>query len=169
MLDSAIVDGFDSFYTSEKITVNVADLLNDVFFILVPEENVDGRMYYTRGSASGYNLNRDNSLQVTPETQNMQHLIGAYDPVTLMELHGQVNGFQVEPAIPPHQPNFEYDMIARQQMAGGEAFGAAAIANNPTYQSFILEMRDYMCCEENGTPFWTKGGDDFPTIYTPTL
>ena len=168
MLDSAIVDGFDSFYTSEKITVNVADLLNDVFFILVPEENVDGRMYYTRGSASGYNLNRDNSLQVTPETQNMQHLIGAYDPVTLMELHGQVNGFQVEPAIPPHQPNFEYDMIARQQMAGGEAFGAAAIANNPTYQSFILEMRDYMCCEENGTPFWTKGGDDFPTIYTPT-
>ena len=168
MMDSARVDGFDSYYTSEKTTVNVADLLDDVFFILVPEENVDGRLYYTRCSASGFNLNRDNNFQVTPETRNMQHLIGKYDPVTLLELHGQVEGFQLEPAVPPHQPNFEYDVLARHQMAGGEAFGAAAVANNPSYQSYVIEMRDYMRCDENGTPFWTAGGDDFPTIYTPT-
>jgi hypothetical protein len=54
-----------------------------------------------------------------PETQNMQHLIGTYDPVTLLEVHGTEPSFQVEPAIPPHQPNFEYDVIARHQMGGG--------------------------------------------------
>ena len=168
MQDSDKVDGFDSYYTSEKTTVNVADLLNDVFFILVPEENVDGRMYYTRCSASGLNLNRDNSFQVTPETQNMQHLIGTYDPVTLLEVHGKEDSFQLEPSLPPHQPNFEYDVLMRNQMAGGEAFGTAAVANNPSYQSYIILMRDIMRIDEDGTPFCPRGGDDMPTIYTPT-
>ena len=168
MMDSGVVDGFDSYYTSEKTTVNVKDLLEDVFFILVPEENVDARMHYTRNSASGLNLNRDNSFQVTPETQNMQHLIGTYDPVTFLELHGLLETFQIEPAIPPHQPNFEYDLIAKNQMAGGEAFGAAAVANNPLYQSYVIEMRDYMFCDEDGTPFWLNGGNDYHTIFTPT-
>ena len=168
MMNSRQVEGFERCYTSEKAAVTVADLLDDVFFILVPEENVDARMHYSRSSASGYNLNRDNDFQVTPETQNMQHLIGAYDPVTFLELHGQVEAFQVEPALPPHQPNFEYDVIARHQMAGGEAFGAAAVANNPYYQSYVIEMRDYMSHDENGTPHWFQGGDDLPTIFTPT-
>ena len=168
MMDSGVVDGFDSYYTSEKTTVNVADLLNDVFFILVPEENVDARMLYTRNSANGHNLNRDNSFQVMPETQNMQHLIGTYDPVTFLELHGLLEVFQIEPATPPHQPNFEYDVIARNQMAGGEAFGAAAVANNPLYQSYVSEMRDYMYYGEEGTPSWSVGGNDFHTIFTPT-
>ncbi len=168
MMDSGVVDGFGSYYTYEKTTVNVADLLNDVFFILVPEENVDARMLYTRNSANGLNLNRDNSFQVMPETQNMQHLIGTYDPVTFLELHGLLETFQLEPAIPPHQPNFEYDVIARNQMAGGEAFGAAAVANNPLYQSYVLEMRDYMYYDEDGTPFWLNGGNDYHTIFTPT-
>ena len=91
------------------------------------DDYVDARMHYTRNSANGHNLNRDNSFQVMPETQNMQHLIGTYDPVTFLELHGLLEPFQIEPAIPPHQPNFEYDVIARNQMAGGEAFGAAAV------------------------------------------
>ena len=167
MMDSDVVEGFDSFYTSEKTAVNVADLLGDVFFILVPVENVDGRMHYNRTSANGYNLNRDNSFQVTPETQNIQHLIGTYDPVTFLELHGVVDAFQLEPALPPHQPNYEYDVIARNQMAGAEAFGAAAVANNPAYQSFVIEMRDYMYLDENDTPFWSVGGNDYPTIFTP--
>ena len=87
---------------------------------------------------------------------------------TFLELHGLLNSFQIEPAIPPHQPNFEYDVVARNQMAGGEAFGAAAVANNPLYQSFVSEMRDYMYCDENGTPFWSIGGNDYPAIFTPT-
>ena len=168
MMDSGVVDGFDSYYTSEETTVNVTDLLDEVFFILVPEENVDARMHYTRNSANGHNLNRDNSFQVMPETQNMQHLIGTYDPVTFLELHGLLEVFQIEPALPPHQSNFEFDVIARNQMGGGEAFGAAAVVNNPLYQSYVSEMRDYLYSDENGTPIWLNGGNDYPTIFTPT-
>ena len=166
---SGKVEGFDSYYTSEKTTVTVADLLDDVFFILVPEENVDARMHYTRYCAGGYNLNRDNSYQTMPETRNIEHLIGTYDPVTLMELHGQVDEFQVEPATPPHEPSFEYDVIARHQMAGGEAFGAAAVANNPDYQSYVIPMRDYMCTDGKGTPYWELVGDDMAAIYAPAF
>lgn len=166
--NSSVVEGFDDYYTSEIITVNVADLLDDVFFILVPEENVDARIYYTRGSASGINLNRDNGFQVTPETQNMQHLIGRYDPVTLLEVHGVVPTLQVEPCAPPHQPNYEFDVIARNQLAGGEAFGAAAVANNPSYQSYSILLRDNMLVDESGLAYWNWAANDYPNMYTPT-
>ena len=73
----------------------------------------------------------------------------------------------IEPCTPPHEPNYEYDLIAKQFIQLGEAVGMGAIANNPEHNSFEMPYRDYLRVD-NDSPSgvaWTEPWDDMTTAY----
>ncbi|OUN88935.1 M14 family metallopeptidase [[Collinsella] massiliensis] len=157
---------FARYYNVEDRTLDPDALLDDVFFILVPSENVDGRTYNVRTGGNGLDLNRDNTYQTQPETQAMTELIAKWEPISLHEIHGYYTQFQVEPCSPTHDPNNEYDLFIDTAMQQGEAFAAAAISNNDTINSVQIPMRDYLKVTDDGSLEWVPF-DDMSSSYTP--
>ena len=158
---------FEKYYDSETQTFDPSKSLDDVFYILVPSENVDARAVNVRTNGTGFDLNRDNTYQTQPETQAMSGLITQWDPISLHEVHGYYQQYQVEPCSPTHDPNNEYDLFIDTALAQGEAFMGASIANNPTINSVQMPMRDYLKLQDDGTRFWEAPFDDMSTSYTP--
>ena len=157
----------EKYYNVESETVNIKELLTDVFVVIVPEQNVEGYEHMTRTTGQGYDPNRDEANQTLFEDANAMALVNKFNPMVFTEIHGRVDAVLIEPCTPPHEPNYEYDLIAEQFIKLGEAVGIGAIANNPDHNSFSLPFRDFLRGSEDSPTGkeWTQPWDDMTTAY----
>ncbi len=156
-----------AYYNVQENRVNVKELLGDVFMVIVPEQNIEGYEHMTRTTGQGYDPNRDEANQTLLEDANAMALVNKFNPMVFTEIHGRVEAMLIEPCTPPHEPNYEYDLIAKQFIQLGEAVGMGAIANNPEHNSFEMPHRDYLRVD-NDSPSgvaWTEPWDDMTTAY----
>lgn len=155
------------YYNVKENEVNVKELLSDVFMVIVPEQNIEGYEHMTRTFGLGYDPNRDEANQTSFEDSNAMALVNKFNPMVFTEIHGRVEAMLIEPCTPPHEPNYEYDLIAKQFIQLGEAVGMGAIANNPDHNSFEMPYRDFLRIDDSSPSgvAWTEPWDDMTTAY----
>ena len=140
---------------SEKlVTLNIQDVLKKFIFLFDFTENPDGDVLNTRALANGLDPNRDTGYQANPETRTVAGLINKWNPIALYDIHGFVKEFLIEPATPPHDPNFEYDLLADLMLDNAHHMGRAGVANSG-YDKYIIPKLD-----------WGDGWDDSFSGYT---
>lgn len=103
----------EEYYNVKNNEVNVKELLGDVFMVIVPEQNIEGYEHMTRTTGQGYDPNRDEANQTLFEDANAMALVNKFNPMVFTEIHGRVEAMLIEPCTPPHEPNYEYDLIAK--------------------------------------------------------
>ena len=54
--------------------------------------------------------------------------VGKWTPMILNDFHGFVPAFLIEPCTPPHDPNFEYDLLMDGMINHAHSMGKAGIA-----------------------------------------
>ncbi|MCY7233030.1 LPXTG-anchored zinc carboxypeptidase [Streptococcus anginosus] len=140
--------------TQKIVTLSVKDLLKKFIFLFDFTENLDGDVANTRALANGLDPNRDTSYQTNPETRTVAGLINKWNPIALYDIHGFVKDFLIEPATPPHDPNFEYDLLADLMLENAHHMGRAGVANSK-YDHYIIPKLD-----------WGDGWDDSFSGYT---
>lgn len=141
----------------KEVTLNMDEVLDHIIFIFNFSHNPDGRVKNTRANANGFDLNRDNAYQTQVETTQVNVEIARWTPLTMVEGHGYVGGFLIEPTTPPHNPNFEYDLLMDGMIPQAHAMGQAGIGESKL-TSYFLPSED-----------WEDGWDDMGPAYTPVF
>ncbi|MCM3163701.1 M14 family metallopeptidase [Metabacillus litoralis] len=157
----------------KAVTLNVDDVLDDVIFLYMFTNNPDGRVANTRANANGFDLNRDNHYQTQIETQEVTQEIAKWTPLSFIDMHGYVPGFLIEPTTPPHNPNFEYDLLYGNMIEQARSMGDAGISNS-AYDSYEIPALDYGDGWDDMTPAYTAmyamlHGSLGHTVETPAL
>lgn len=135
-------DTVDEDGNHREVVLDIPTLLDKFIFLFSFAENPDGVVNNTRVLANGFDPNRDTSYQTNPETRAVAGLINKWNPLTLIDFHGFVEEFLIEPTTPPHDPNFEYDLTSDTMMAHAHAMGRAGITNSK-YEGYIIPKVDY--------------------------
>jgi len=138
-------------------TLDIDEVLDDVIFLYMFTNNPDGREANTRANALGFDLNRDNHYQTQVETQQVTQVIADWTPLSFIDIHGYVNGFLIEPTTPPHNPNYEYDLLYDNMIDQAHTMGQAGVGNSDLDSYFIPALD------------WADGWDDMTPAYTATF
>lgn len=157
---------------NSKITLDVDDALEKVFFLFVYTDNPDGLVNTSRYNAEDFDLNRDNSYQTQPETRSVDEQIAKWSPISFLDMHGFDKDFLIEPATPPHSPNVEYDLLMDHMVEQAKAMGGAVIGNTK-YDSYFIPYEEHRKALENPNYVakgdTSSGWDDASAVYTAVL
>ncbi|MFD1547777.1 M14 family zinc carboxypeptidase [Nonomuraea guangzhouensis] len=139
----------------------VADLLSRTRLYFNVTANPDGRVNGVRVNGAGFDLNRDFVTASQSEVRAMRQVMIDTQPVTMIDLHGYVNGTLIEPTTPPHGANYEYDLFIKNTYANGLGMEAAikALGHTPEADGVYppqIPFRDS-----------AEGWDDWPPIFSP--
>lgn len=146
---------FDTVKDEEVVTVtlDVQDLLDNYIILFNLINNPDGRVYNTRTTVAGFDPNRDVAYQTQVEDANVFQGLAKWSPMIMNDFHGYVSEFLIEPCTPPHDPNFEFDLLMDGMIDHARALGDAGISNTK-YDSYIIPMFDYGAGWDDGAPMY---------------
>ncbi|WP_047152082.1 M14 family metallopeptidase [Aneurinibacillus tyrosinisolvens] len=139
----------------QKVTINTKDALDKVILLFNFTENPDGRYHNTRQNANGFDLNRDNAYQTQPETRILAREMAKWMPISMIDFHGYYKEFVIEPCTPPHNPNYEYDLLMDGMVKQAHAMGNAGIANTK-YDSYLVPLEGWPDKFDDATPSYTS-------------
>ncbi len=145
----------------EKLTTDksaeVQDILKNCVVLINVVQNPDGRASGVRENAAGVDMNRDYITQSQPETRAIvKNVATAWYPSTMLDLHGfmTTDNILLEPCTIPHNPNYEYDLLAKSLLPHAK-YMAAAMKEATGWDVDIP------------SEIWDDGWDDYPPIFTP--
>ena len=133
---------------------DIQAILDNVVLLINVVHNADGRVLGTRRNANGFDIDHDFITQSQPETRAVAELMRDQTPLVVLDLHATVNPCLIEPATPPHNPNYEYDLYIKWAYPEALAMEAELVAQTPETQA-LIPYRD-----------WALGWDDWAPIYT---
>ena len=126
----------------ETVSLNVNEILDNVIFLFMFTNNTDGRATNSRRNANGFDLNRDNHFQTQPETILVTQEIAKWTPLSFLDMHGYIGRFLIEPTTPPHNPNYEYDLLYNNMIRQARSMGEAGLGNSD-FKSYVIPALDY--------------------------
>lgn len=128
-------------------------ILQNTIVLFNPVQNPDGRVLGQRPNGNGFDVNRDFITLSQPESRATVRQMIEWHPMVFLDLHGYVDPYLIEPATPPHNPNYEYDLYIKWALDQAKAMEGAL---NDMGLGAVIPFRD-----------WAEGWDDWPPIFTP--
>ncbi|TDL31751.1 hypothetical protein E2R51_11010 [Jeotgalibacillus sp. S-D1] len=147
------------------------EILKNFTLVINVNANPDGRIDATRFNAEGIDLNRDFITQSQPETQAAVKQIAELNPLVLLDLHGYVkqrgeanHPGLILPGTPPHNPNYEYDLLYKWMNEQAEAMETQLVSEKENYETELYTTMKGTHIPLRDSP---SGWDVYPPIYTP--